>query len=69
MTKKQRVADLLKRIKRGPAFSIMFGQPGQVTERQASEISRDLMNDYQIFVNTWILPELIRLIPQAQGKK
>ena len=53
-TRKQRAQALLERLQRGPC------------SLTSTEKSR---HDYTLWVNTWILPEVKRLVPELREKK
>lgn len=60
-TRKQRAAELLERVRRGPALSDI----GKSAEhgRALAEAQRG----YRIWADTWIIPGLVALIPELKG--
>lgn len=60
-TRQQRAAQLLRRLETGPAFSSPFDGSNFTPETAK--------NKYKLWVDTWILDELVDLIPELKRKK
>lgn len=58
-TRAQRALELLATATRGPGFT------GHGAAVQRAEARRQ----YRLWASTWIVPELIRLIPELRGTK
>jgi hypothetical protein len=56
-TRKQRAARLLERIERGPSFNPTTGEP--LTTEEAQRL-------YSVWMQSWILEDLIDLIPELR---
>jgi len=61
-TRKQRAAELLKRLENGPAFSSTFGA---LADKNAANEARDT---YQLWAKTWVLGELRDLVPELRNQ-
>lgn len=58
-TRKQRAAELLAMLERGPSLRISGFAPLTVKEIQEG---------YKLWVETWVIPELKALVPELKGK-
>lgn len=60
-TKAVRAAELLKMLKRGPAFSTVY-PGGLFTKEEATKC-------FQVWSSSWIIPEVCSLIPELRAPK
>lgn len=61
-TRKQRAHDLLKTANRGPAYGCdAFGG--------SAKLQKEARQAYRLWATTWLLPEIIRLVPELKGVK
>ena len=58
-TRKQQAKELLDRLERGPAFDKIFQE---LTEDEATR-------QYTLWVNSWIIPMVKRLVPELKEHK
>ena len=56
-TKKQRAEELLKRLQQGPSF---------VGYKNSELTQKEVERRVKIWLDSWITPEVIRLIPQLK---
>lgn len=59
-TRKQKAAELLKLLHQGPAFS----KPFDGSEFTPEEAARS----YKVWAETWVIPELKKLVPELREK-
>ena len=62
-TKKQRATQLLERLARGPAMRSVIGPLSDTAVAEAAQAS------YQLWVKTWVLPEVRELVPELRNSK
>jgi len=62
-TKKQRAEELFKRLKRGPQMVPLICEELPKTEKEMEQFFKE---NYNIWIETWILPEIKNLIPQLK---
>lgn len=62
-TRKQRAAELLKRIQNGPAYYV-----NDLSEHTISTKNANIQaaKTYKMWVNSWIIDELIALVPELK---
>jgi hypothetical protein len=61
-TRKQKIAELTRMIKDGPAFSSLIMPGGQFDQSMTSE-------DYQRWAETWVMPLINDLVPELKKQK
>lgn len=62
-TKKQVARDLFETAATGPSFSFTFAHVKGLTEAQREAVEAYAKEQYQIWVGSWVLPELRTLLP------
>lgn len=67
-TKKQRAAELLATATRGPAISLTFSAAG-LSDEQKKVLEAELADGYRLWSQSWLLPELKRLVPELREAK
>ena len=64
-TKKQRAKELYEMAAEGPSFSLTFSN-ARLTKKQEAAVLAELKDTYQIWVGSWVLPDLRRLLPDLK---
>ena len=66
-TRKQKAAQLLELVNRGPSFTSLQPGIGNPDELNISQANGRAKQDYILWVDSWILPLLIKLVPELKG--
>ncbi|WP_432780696.1 hypothetical protein QZH44_30025 (plasmid) [Pseudomonas corrugata] len=64
-TKKQRAAELLARATHGPHLDLTFTRVS-LSYKQKAALEAELAENYRVWSQTWLLPELKRLVPELR---
>lgn len=67
-TRKLRAAELLDRATHGPDMGLTFSGAGLSAE-QKKVLEAELANRYRLWSQSWLLPELKRLVPELREAK
>lgn len=62
-TRKQRAAEVLNMLERGPAFDSPFHFGG------SHEIAKEASEMFRLWCTTWIIPEIKDLIPELRERR
>lgn len=65
-TRKQRAAALQDTLTRGPSISL-DSHKLNLTPEQITALDAHIKERYSLWANTWVLPELVQLIPELKS--
>lgn len=67
-TRKQRAKELLATATRGPSISLTF-VAADLSDEQKKVLEAEMAEGYRLWSQTWLLPELKRLVPELREDK
>lgn len=67
-TRQQKATELVQQVNRGPALHLTFFNDVELTSSAKKLIEVEMINQYRLWAETWIVPELLKLIPELRSK-